>query len=217
MTDLPDEVRRILPADTARAWVALAPRLPKELNLGGGTGVAVRLGHRESRDLDFFFHRKVDLHGLEGLIGEVGTFAVTHRSEGTLKGLFGATKVEVFDASGLKRLAKPANVAGLNVASLQDLMAMKIKVMAERGEMRDYFDVMAIDERGTVSVEEGVELYIERYGVDPRGDALPHLYRAMGDLSDVEVDDVLPIGKSELQAWWSVRQVQVLRSSDRFG
>lgn len=214
---LPDHVQRILPADTAEAWLTLAPHLPNELYLGGGTAVAVHLGHRESRDLDFFFHRAIDLDVLKGLIGEQGTFAVTHESPGTLKGLFGATKIEIFDASQLKRLAKPTKVAGLNVASLQDLMAMKIKVMAERGEMRDYFDVKAIDEDGSISVEEGIDLYMERYGIGPASDSLPHLYRAMGDLSDVEVDESLPIGKPELQEWWSKRQVQVLRNSDRFG
>jgi hypothetical protein len=124
---------------------------------------------------------------------------------------------EVFDATQLKQLAKPISVAGLGVASIQDLMAMKIKMMAERGEMRDYFDVKAIDQDGGVSVEEGIELYIKRYGVNPNGDALPHLYKAMGDLSDVEVDELLPIAKAKLQAWWSTRQVQVLRNSDRFG
>lgn len=148
LLELPDRVRRILPADTADAWLTLAPHLPKELYLGGGTAVAVHLGHRESRDLGFFFHRTVDLSELKALIGGLGTFAVTDESEGTLKGLFEATKVEVFDSSRLKQLAKATSVAGLNVASLQDLMAMKIKVMAERGEMRDYFDVKAIDEEG---------------------------------------------------------------------
>ncbi len=214
--ELPEHVRRILPADTARAWMTLAPHIPKGLYLGGGTALAVHLGHRESRDLDFFFHRSIDLDRLKGLISSLGTFAVTHESEGTLKGLFGATKVEVFSASTLKRLAKPTSVAGLDVASLQDLMAMKLKVMAERGEMRDYFDVKAIDEGGDISVEEGVELYIERYGVSPSSAAITHLYKAMGDLGDVEVDESLPVGKRELQTWWCTRQVQVLRNSNRF-
>jgi hypothetical protein len=53
-------------------------------------------------------------------------------------------------------LTEPVVIAGLNVAGLQDLMAMKLKVMAERGEMRDYFDVKAIDEQGAISVEEGM-------------------------------------------------------------
>lgn len=213
---LPDRVRRVLPADTAKAWLTLAPHLPKGLYLGGGTAVAVHLGHRESRDLDFFFDRTVDLGKLKDLIGGLGTFAIAHESEGTLKGLFGATKVEIFDATQLRRLAKPTSVAGLRIASLQDLMAMKIKVMAERGEMRDYFDVKAIDENGAVSVEEGIELYVKRYDLNPNSDALPHLYRAMGDLSDVEVDESLPIGMAELQKWWSKRQAQVLRNSNRF-
>ncbi|MGH3429263.1 MAG: nucleotidyl transferase AbiEii/AbiGii toxin family protein [Mycobacteriales bacterium] len=214
---LPARLRRVLPADTANAWLTLAPHLPKELYLGGGTGVAVHLGHRESRDLDFFFHRPIDLDELKRIIGGLGTFAITHESEGTLKGLFGATNVEVFNASELHQLAKPDVVAGLNVAGLHDLMAMKIKVLAERGEMRDYFDVKTIDEEGPISVEEGVELYMRRYGIDPSSDALPHLYRAMGDLSDVEADQKLPIDLVELQEWWSRRQVQVLRNSNRFG
>lgn len=217
MTDLPGHVRRILPADTAAAWLTLAPHLPQELHLGGGTAVAVHLGHRESRDLDFFFDQAVDLGEVKALLAGLGAFAVTHESEGTLRGVFGGTKIEIFDATRLIRLAEPVVMAGINVAGLQDLMAMKIKVMAERGEMRDYFDVRAIDEKGAISVEEGVELYMTRYGIDAASDALPHLYQAMGDLSDVESDDLLPVGRVELQRWWSARQVRVLRNSDRFG
>ncbi len=213
---LPAHLRRVLPADTANAWQTLAPHLPSELYLGGGTGVAVHLGHRTSRDLDFFFHRPVDLDELTGLIDGLGDFAVTREAEGTLKGLFGATKLEFFDASALDLLAEPRTISGLKVASLHDLMAMKLKVLAERGEMRDYFDVMAIDEQGSISVEEGVELYMRRYGIDASDDALPHLYRAMGDLSDVEGDELVPIGLAELRKWWSSRQVQVLRNSSRF-
>jgi hypothetical protein len=216
MTDLPDRVRRVLPSDTAATWLILAPHLPKEVYLGGGTAVAVHLAHRESRDLDFFFHQQVDLAEIKRLLAGLGAFAATHESEGTLKGLFGATKVEFFDASRLDLLAEPTAVAGLNVAGLRDLMAMKLKVMAERGEMRDYFDVKTIDEQGAVSVEEGVGLYMRRYGIDTSSDALPHLYRSMGDLSDVEVDELLPIGLDELQRWWSARQARVLRNSDRF-
>lgn len=217
MKDLPDRVRRVMPASTAEAWLILASHFPRELYLGGGTAVAVHLAHRESRDLDFFFHRGLELAAVKELIAGLGAFAVTHESGGTLKGLFEATKIEIFDASRLKRLTEPVVVAGLSIAGLHDLMAMKLKVMAERGEMRDYFDVKAIDEEGTVSVEEGIELYMSRYGVEPNSESLSHLYRAMGDLSDVEVDDMLPIDLAELQRWWSTRQARVLRNTDRFG
>lgn len=39
----------------------------------------------------------------------------------------------------------------------------------------------------------------------------------MGDLSDVEPDELLLVELPELQAWWSARQATVLRNSDRFG
>ncbi|HZK15745.1 MAG TPA: hypothetical protein VFC52_04070 [Solirubrobacterales bacterium] len=136
---------------------------------------------------------------------------------GTHKWAVGASKVQVFDVAELKLLAEPTDVDGHNATGPQDLMAMKLKVMAGRGEMRDYFDVKAIDEGGGVSVEEGVALYMRRYGIDPSSEALPHLFRAMGDLSDVEVDELLPIDLAELQHWWSARQVRALRNSDRFG
>lgn len=213
---IPAEVRRFLPADTAKSWVELAPHLPMSLYLGGGTGVAVHLHHRESRDLDFFSHEDVDLVGLRKVLEQLGPFATTLESEGTLKGLYGTTKLEIFVAPTIKQLAPPETVAGLRVGNLQDLMAMKIKVLAERGEARDYFDVKTIDETGGISVEEGIELYLERYRVDPSSGALHHLYLAIGDLSDVEDDAALPMTTKQLQEWWGRRQPRVLRNSDRF-
>ena len=217
MSDLPDRLRAALPPDTAVAWLTLAPQLPRALYLGGGTAIAAHLGHRESRDLDFFFHEVLDLGEIRDLIAALGAFAVTHESAGTLKGVFEKTKIEVLDASSLNLLGEPAVIAGLRVAGLHDLMAMKLKVMAERGEMRDYFDVKAIDEHGAVSVEEGVGLYMRRYGVAPSDEVLLHLYRAMGDLSDVEADDLVPADLETLRRWWSARQARILRNSDRFG
>ena len=121
------------------------------------------------------------------------------------------------DTDAQARPAVMPSLSSFDVSRSQDLMAMKLKVMAERGEMRDYFDVKAIDERGGVSVEEGIELYMRRYGVDRSSEALVHLYRTMGDLGDVEVDEMLPIELDELQAWWSRRQAKAIRNADRFG
>lgn len=213
---LPERVRKVLPVDTAKAWRELAAELPRELHLGGGTAVAVHLGHRESRDLDFFFSENVDLAALKAKLEGLG-FVTTYSDEGTLRGLYSETKIEIFDASKLKLLTKPILIAGLYVGGLQDLMAMKLKVMGERGEKRDYFDAKAIDEAGEVSVEEGIELWIERYKVDVTGSALRHLYLAMGNLDDVEEDELIPISLDELAAWWAKRQTEVLRNSDRFG
>ncbi|MBW8060346.1 MAG: nucleotidyl transferase AbiEii/AbiGii toxin family protein [Solirubrobacterales bacterium] len=216
---LPKELREVLPAEAQKAWGLLAPILPPPLYLGGGTGVAVHLKHRESRDLDFFFHRNaVDLEQLAEQVDAAGPFAVTAIAPGTLRGVLGATKLEFLhadEATAQKRLEEPTVVGGLRVAGLKDLIAMKLKVLGERGEMRDYFDVRAIDEQSPLSVEDGIALFLERYRLEPSSEAVRSLVRAMGYLDDVEEDEALPISKDELAAWWRRRQASVIRSLGR--
>ncbi len=94
-----DRVREILPPDTAATWDAIAPLIPADVYLGGGTAIAVHLGHRISRALDFFFrHGSVDLGELERWLSAAGPFAVTERAPGTLDGVFSATKVQFLHA-----------------------------------------------------------------------------------------------------------------------
>ncbi|MGO9320840.1 MAG: nucleotidyl transferase AbiEii/AbiGii toxin family protein [Solirubrobacteraceae bacterium] len=215
------DLRLLLPAATVGAWEALSPHLPRELYLGGGTAVAIHLRHRQSADLDFFYHRaSVDLDQLEARLGRLGPFAATHRAPGTLRGLFGHTKVEFLHADELRPqrlLEEPTVVAGLRVARRKDLMAMKLKVVGDRGELRDYFDMMKLDQEGVVSLEDGIALFLERYGLNPAGDALTHLVQALGYLDDVEEDEALPIGKPELAKWWQGRQVRLVRELGRMG
>src|SRR5215831_18163882 len=60
-----DQVRKILPPDTAATWDTIATVIPRDAYLGGGTAIAVHLAHRVSRDLDFFFHHEsIDLDEL---------------------------------------------------------------------------------------------------------------------------------------------------------
>ncbi len=94
MRVLSERVRGILPPDTALTWETIAPIVPSTAYLGGGTAIAVRLAHRASRDLDFFFHRNsVDLEKLTTKLSAAGPFAVTERAPGTLNGIFSATRV----------------------------------------------------------------------------------------------------------------------------
>lgn len=123
-----------------------------------------------------------------------------------------AAETEEYETSPQQLRERPEIVAGIPVAGLKDLMAMKLKVLAERGELRDYYDVMQIDQHGGISVEDGIALYLERYGLDRASDALPHLIRALGYLADAEEDEQLPISKAELAAWWGRRQVELIRN-----
>jgi hypothetical protein len=194
-----ERVRKILPPDTAAAWDAIAPFVPPGAYLGGGTAIAVHLGHRVSRDLDFFFHHgSVDLDELTRQLPAAGLFAVTERAPGTLNGVFSATKVQFLHADeGCPQhlLEQPQDVDGLRVAQLSDLMAMKLKVVGDRGELRDYF--------------------VERFQPEYPQQAINHILLGLGYFDDVDPDDALPVPRAEIVDYWTRRQREIVAARGR--
>lgn len=211
---LPRQVRDALDPGVARAWRLLADHLPDGLYLAGGSAVGVRLRHRRSDDLDFFFHAdRIDLDALETTLTPLG-FVTTLREPGTLRMRLEKTKIEFLHADQGRRqqqLAPPDEIARIPVAALEDLMATKLKVLGERGELRDYFDVMKLETLGGIPIEQGLYLYLRRYGLDAASGQLHHLVRAMGYLDDAPDDDNVPMSRAALIAWWRERQVRLLR------
>jgi hypothetical protein len=216
---LPEPIRDVLPADTAMAWELLAPVIPAAAYLAGGTAIAVHLGHRVSHDLDFFYHHNaVDLDRLTHTIDTVGPFAVTMRAPGTLNALFFRTKIQVLHADEVapqRLLAEPIEIAGLRVAELDDLLAMKLKVVGDRGELRDYFDVMTIEQRAGRSVEEGLQLFLARFQPQYPQDALGHIVRGLGYFDDIEPDDQLPVSCQTIVDYWTRRHPSVIAALGR--
>jgi len=207
----------VLPAETARAWSELAPLLPPGAYLAGGTGLAAHLRHRISRDLDLFFHEAIDLDALGARLAATGSFAATRVGDGVLDGVLAGAKVQFLHARGQRRLAPTRRVAGIPVAGVEDILAMKLKVIGDRGELRDYFDVMAIEQRLGRTAEEGIALYLERFQVPPEHESVRHVVRGLGYLDDVDDDDLLPVERSEIERYWHRRQPQIVRRMSRFG
>jgi len=218
---LPDALRDALPGDAAYTWEQIAPVLPPALYLGGGTALAVHLAHRVSRDLDFFYHRAaVDLEALVAALERAGPFAVTGRAAGTLNGLFSQTRLQVLHADEVepqRRLEPPEPIGGIGVAGIGDLLAMKLKVIVDRGELRDYFDLMAIELEAGRMVEEGLALFLERYGRPPEPYVIEPIVRALGYLGDVDEDELLPTSKAEVETYWERRQPEIVRNAARLG
>jgi Nucleotidyl transferase AbiEii toxin, Type IV TA system len=214
-----DRVREILPPDTAATWDAIAPVVPAEAYLGGGTAIAVHLGHRVSRDLDFFFHREsIDLDQLTHRLTTVGPFAVTERSARTLIGVFSATKVQFLHAYETRPqhiLEAPGKVDGLRIAGLSDLMAMKLKVVGDRGELRDYFDLMTIEQRTGRTADEGLALFMARFQPDYPQQAINHILLGLGYFDDVDPDDALPVPREQIVDYWTRRQPEIVAARGR--
>ena len=208
---LPRELRRLLPPSTVEAWAKVAAVAPDGSYLAGGTALAVHLMHRVSRDLDVFVARDFDPEEVRTRLAQAGTLSVTHRSGDTLNGVLDGTRVRFLRATQ-QWLDAMSQVAGLPVAGVRDLMADKLKVVGDRGELRDYFDLMTIEQAGVHRVEQGLAYYRERYHVGPDHVTLSHIVRGLGYLDDVADDPGLPLSRDDIERYWRTRQPQIARN-----
>lgn len=146
-----------------KTWELIRDVVPEVAYLAGGTAVAVHLRHRVSRDLDFFLAEPADLEAVRRRLTHIGTFAPTLHSEDTLNGLFSGTKLQFLGATDQIVLEPCTTVEGLRIAGLGDLPATKLKVIGDRGELRDYYDTKIIETQGGWLAEEGLGLFVRRY------------------------------------------------------
>ncbi len=211
---IPAELIPFLPGATADTWVKVAPLVPESAYLAGGTGLTVHLHHRVSRDLDFMLEHDEDLEGLRERLAAVGRLGVTYQDEGTLTGMLDGARVQFLRASDQAMLRGPTVVAGIRVASVEDILAMKLKVIMDRGELRDYFDLMEID-RTAIRVEEGIALFLEKYGPRDPDQPVAVVVRSLAYLDDVADDPALPVDRGTIHDYWTTRQREVIENLSR--
>jgi hypothetical protein len=138
----------ILPPPQITLWPELA-ELPGHFVLYGGTALALRLGHRQSLDFDFFTsetaipaqllgHLKI-LRGAKILQNTTQTLTVSLNRAGPVK-------LSFFGGLQLGRVGQSDTTPDgfVKVASLLDLAATKAAVITQRAEAKDYLDLLAI-------------------------------------------------------------------------
>ena len=151
----------LLPESQRLIW----PRLdatPKHFVLYGGTALALRLGHRESVDFDFFSNLAFQPFALAQSIAYLADQPVTQQDKNTLSCDVstekGAVKLSFFGGLSLRQIEAPDRVQsnGLAVASQRDIFGMKCATVTQRGESKDYLDIHALIVRGKMSLTEGL-------------------------------------------------------------
>ncbi len=171
--------------------------------------------HRISRDLDFFFHEPFDTAEIATNLDRLGSFAATTQTTDTLNGIFNSTKVQFLQVRDQQPVGTTSTVAGIRVASLKDLVATKLKAVVDRGELRDYFDIMRLEQNG-LPVELGLVLYRKRYLLDSTADVTP-IVLALGYFGDVEDDPGLPATRETITGYWERRQPKIVQALRRPG
>jgi len=138
----------ILPAPQIAFWPELAAT-PESFTLYGGTGLALRLGHRVSMDFDFFSNESFDPEALGKQVPYLRDAERIQVAPDTLTCRLdrrGPVLVSFFGGLGLGQVEEEerAGDIGLKVASLLDLAGTKAAVIQKRAELKDYLDVDAI-------------------------------------------------------------------------
>lgn len=138
----------MLPESQRRLWDELAAT-PAGFVLYGGTAIALRLGHRQSRDFDFFRARGFAPPELLEEVRYLRGAVVQQSRPNTLTCLVdrgGEVQVSFFGGLDMNRIEDPETPeqGGVVVASLIDLAATKVKVIQDRASARDYVDIDAL-------------------------------------------------------------------------
>lgn len=140
-----------LPSTQRALWPKLA-ELPPHFVLYGGTAVALRCGHRASEDFDFF---SAEALKPETLLERVSWLRapqsrILQREDNTLSvevaGALGPVKLSFFGTIRFGQINAPDRCPdnGVKIAAAADLLALKLAVIHERVEAKDYLDVCAL-------------------------------------------------------------------------
>jgi hypothetical protein len=164
--------------------------------LAGGTGLALQLGHRISKDLDFFRAGPFAPAELAAGLAGLGRVVVQGRSAGTLHVTLDGLRVS-FLAAEAPLLFKGTPYRGLTLADPRDIAVMKVIAIGGRGSRKDFVDLFFYL-RGGGSLEGIFDLARRRFaGVDFNE---YHLLRSLAFFEDAESE---PMPRMVRRASWS--------------
>ena len=190
----------VLPTEQRQLWSALAPTAQSGFVLYGGTAIALQLGHRASVDFDFFTDRPLNPQQILSDFSFLKHSTLLQDQANTLSFLtpgggpqHGQVKVSFFGAIDHGRVGDPqyTNDEVMQVASLDDLMATKLKTVLQRIEAKDYRDIVAMLKAG-VSLSMGLASASRIYGranFQPSESLKALVYFEGGDLGTLTAEE----------------------------
>jgi hypothetical protein len=201
MTGIFKPCMAILPPAQQQLWHQLRATVALGFVLYGGTAIALRLGHRPSIDFDFFTEKPLNRDALSALpfmanatVLQDGRNAITVlvQQSDTDDSQPSFVKVSFFGMIDGGRVGEPEMTEDgvLQVASLDDLMATKVKVVLQWAEAKDYRDIAELI-NGGVSLAKGLAAAHEIFGpqFQPSESLKALVYFDDGDLQTLTKDE----------------------------
>lgn len=158
-----------------------------DFRLVGGTSLALQLGHRKSIDIDLFADRSIDKDSLPRLLytNFPDLEIIKNTSFGFLTTIHNI-KVD-FCHDGGKFIRPIKTEAGIKMAALEDISAMKLGAILNRAVKKDFYDIAILLDR--FSIKDMLGFYREKYPfVDARQalESFKKSYKADEEAADKE-------------------------------
>ena len=170
-----------------------------EFNLGDGTSLALRFGHRRSIDIDLFSTQSFDSNRHIDILHKLFyNLQIVNRTKGSICAVVQNIKLDILYHS-YPLLNDPVFYEKIRFLSLQDLAAMKINAVTNRGSKKDFIDLLLLHDKG-ISLSDALDHFCEKYGNAGRFLAIRSL--AWFEEADLEPDPIFLNGWK----WKDVRQ-----------
>lgn len=108
--------------------------------LVGGTGLALYKGHRLSIDIDLFSSDPIDSFLIVSELESIGQVSVLTTTNISLHLIFDEVKVDIVKY-GYDWIRPVVREDGIRLASVEDIGAMKLAAVTNRGSKKDFYDI----------------------------------------------------------------------------
>jgi len=168
--------------------------------LVGGSALALHLCHRKSEDLDFFtFNDSFDKKKILEFIQNFDNKEIINQTDEQIDILLDGVKVTFFNAKW--EFLKPQKIDKFNLATIEQISAMKVNTLFLRATYRDYYDLYFLAKSG-ISLR---ELFISSKNI-VEGLTFKLFTIALVYIDDIEDDNINYLEPKELISKEGIRE-----------
>ncbi len=179
--------------------------------LAGGSALALQFGHRRSEDLDFFSLHEFLPDELSETLSRLGTFEKTFAKGITLLGEFDGIKFSYFQYR-YPLVAATTTYEGVEIAAPDDIAAMKLAAIMDRGKKRDFVDLFTLAHHN-LSFDAMFEFYDQKYHA-LESNAFS-LIRAMNYFDEADTTDMpemlIPLSWDEVKKFFASESMRLAK------
>jgi len=145
--------------------------------------LALHLGHRISEDLDFFTQQELDEKILLNELKRLTEFVEEGTAWRTVWGKIKKVKFSLFYYE-YPLIKKTIHFENLQILGKEDIAAMKVHAIGDRGTKRDFFDLYFLAKE--FSLEQMLKFYDQKY--NKLESNIYHICRSLDYFTDAQMD-----------------------------